>query len=191
MEHTCPHLAASPPVAAGGRSFRCVSGGARPPLGEDGREASRRGQVIAAAGSINERALTEARQWLGTPYQHQASLRGVGCDCLGLIRGVWRALQDAEPETPPPYRPDWAELGGRELLAEALARSLIPLDLAAARPGDVLLFRMAPDAPAKHCAILSAADRMIHAYWGRACVESWLGRWWRARLVAAFRYPSI
>lgn len=29
-----------------------------------------------------------ARSWLGTPYHHQASLRGVGCDCLGLIRGL-------------------------------------------------------------------------------------------------------
>ena len=137
------------------------------------------------------RALHEARLWLGTPYQHQASLRGVGCDCLGLVRGVWRALRGAEPEAPPPYRPDWAELGGRELLREALDRSLVAIDLAAARPGDVLLFRMAPDAPAKHCAILSAPDRMIHAYWGRACVESWLGRWWRERWVAAFRYPDI
>jgi NlpC/P60 family putative phage cell wall peptidase len=139
---------------------------------------------------VAEKALAEARQWLGTPYQHQASLRGVGCDCLGLVRGVWRALYGAEPEAPPPYRPDWAELGGRELLAEALERRLIPLDLAAARPGDVLLFRMAPDAPAKHCAIRSAHDRMIHAYWGRACVESWLGRWWDQRLVAAFRFPK-
>jgi len=134
-------------------------------------------------------SLAEARLWLGTPYQHQASLRGVGCDCLGLVRGVWRALHGPEPEAPPPYRPDWAELGGRELLAEALGRALIPLDPAAARPGDVLVFRMAPDAPAKHCAILSAPDRMIHAYWGRACVESWLGRWWRERRVAAFRFP--
>jgi NlpC/P60 family putative phage cell wall peptidase len=31
------------------------------------------------------------RDWIGTPYQHQASLKGVGCDCLGLVRGVWRA----------------------------------------------------------------------------------------------------
>ncbi|MEM9842167.1 MAG: peptidase P60, partial [Pseudomonadota bacterium] len=31
-----------------------------------------------------------ARAWLGTPYRHQASRRGVGADCLGLIRGVWR-----------------------------------------------------------------------------------------------------
>jgi len=41
--------------------------------------------------------VTEARRWIGTPYHHRASLRGVGTDCLGLIRGVWRALYDSEP----------------------------------------------------------------------------------------------
>jgi cell wall-associated NlpC family hydrolase len=63
--------------------------------------------------------LAEARQWLGTPYRHQASTRGVACDCLGLVRGVWRALHGPEPETPPPYRPDWAEIGGREQIGRA------------------------------------------------------------------------
>ena len=167
-----------------------VAGVPLPPVGEDDREAVRRGQVFAAERPTSQAALHEARLWLGTPYQHQASLRGVGCDCLGLVRGVWRALYGAEPETPPPYRPDWAELGGRELLDQALRRRLIPLDPAAARPGDVLLFRMAPGVPAKHCAIASSDERMIHAYWGRACVESWRGRWWRERLVGAFRYPE-
>ena len=33
-----------------------------------------------------------ARGWLGTPYRHQASVRGEGADCLGLVRGVWREL---------------------------------------------------------------------------------------------------
>lgn len=27
----------------------------------------------------------EARRWLGTPYQHQARLLGVGVDCVGLV----------------------------------------------------------------------------------------------------------
>ena len=141
-----------------------------------------------------DRSRAEARQWLGTPYRHQASLRGVGCDCLGLIRGVWRALHGEDPETPPPYRPDWAEVGGAEILLEALGRWLLPLPLAEARPGDVLVFRMEPGAVAKHCAILSApigeGGRMIHAYWGRACVESWLGRWWKERLAGVFRFPE-
>jgi hypothetical protein len=32
---------------------------------------------------------------------------------------------------------------------------------------------------------------MIHAYWGRAAVESWLGPWWRARLAFAFAFPTV
>src|SRR5690348_8306068 len=63
-----------------------------------------------------------ARQWIGTPYVHQASLKGVGCDCLGLLRGTWRELTGAEPEETPPYSPDWAEATGAESLYMALAR---------------------------------------------------------------------
>jgi NlpC/P60 family putative phage cell wall peptidase len=51
----------------------------------------------------------EARRWIGTPYRHQASLHGVGCDCLGLVRGVWRAFYGDEPEVTPAYASDWAE----------------------------------------------------------------------------------
>ncbi len=167
-----------------------------PPLhgaGEDPSSSPARG----GGGSLRTRSetegacaiLTETRRWLGTPYRHQASARHAGCDCLGLIRGVWRALHGGEPEAPPPYRPDWAETGGQELLLDAFARWLQPIPPNTARPGDVLVFRMAPSAVAKHCAIQSGPDRMIHAYWGRACVESVLGRWWRERLVAAFRFP--
>ena len=112
----------------------------------------------------------------------------MGCDCLGLVRGVWRATIGPEPEALPPYRPDWAELGGEEVLLEAARRWLV--EVQAPRPGDVLLFRMAPGSPAKHAAILSGPDRMIHAYWGRAVVESALGAWWRDRLTAAFAFPG-
>lgn len=141
--------------------------------------------------------VAEARSWLGTPYRHQASVKGAGCDCLGLVRGVWRALYGAEPEAPPPYRPDWAETGGRETLLEAARRHLLEISPNAAQPGDVLLFRMSPDACLKHCAIVSGARpgdpevRMLHAYWGRAVVESWLGPWWRRRLAHAFSFPGV
>jgi len=167
------------PQEGGGERTTASDCSLLPRLGEgDRRTAVEGGSAI----------LDQARLWLGTPYRHQASTLHAGCDCLGLVRGVWRALHGAEPEPPPPYRPDWAETGGRELLLEAFARWLIPIH--APQPGDVLVFRMAPGAVAKHCAIQSAPDRMIHAYWGRACVESALGRWWRERLAAAFRFPA-
>jgi NlpC/P60 family putative phage cell wall peptidase len=146
---------------------------------------------------MRARAVAIARAWLGTPYQHQASLWSQGADCLGLLRGVWREMFGVEPEPIPPYRPDWAEVGGEETLLQAARRWLSEIPIDAARAGDVLLFRMAPGCPAKHCAILSAGTltgseepRMIHAYWGRSVVESWMGDWWRRRLVAAFAWPQ-
>ena len=56
--------------------------------------------------------VTAARGWIGTPYVHQASVRGAGCDCLGLLRGVWRELIGPEPEVVPPYTMDWSEPQG-------------------------------------------------------------------------------
>ena len=50
--------------------------------------------------------------------QPLASLRGVGCDCLGLARGVWREVVGPEPFPIPPYSRDWGETGPREALAE-------------------------------------------------------------------------
>lgn len=147
---------------------------------------------------MTERVVAIARAWLGTPYQHQASVQGEGADCLGLLRGVWRDLFGVEPERTPPYRPDWAEVGGEETLLLAARRWLSEIPIDAACAGDVVLFRMTPASPAKHCAILSVGSirggeepRMIHAYWGRAVVESWMGAWWRRRLVAAFAWPGI
>lgn len=135
--------------------------------------------------------LAEAREWIGTPYQHQASAKGAGCDCLGLVRGVWRAVCGEEPEPVPPYTPDWAERCGGETLLAAALRHLVKTPLKRAAPGDVLLFRMDARAPVKHAAILDEGGAIIHAYWGRAVVRSRLAPWWRARLAAAFQFPDV
>lgn len=135
--------------------------------------------------------LAEAREWIGTPYQHQASVKGAGCDCLGLVRGVWRALYGEEPEQAPAYTPDWAERAGEETLLAAAQRHLHALPIAQAAPGDVLLFRMDAQSPAKHAAILDEEERLIHAYWGRAVVRSRFAPWWRARCAAAFAFPGV
>lgn len=133
----------------------------------------------------------EARSWIDTPYQHQASAKGAGCDCLGLVRGVWRAFYGDEPEAPPPYTPDWAERSGNETLRDAAQRWLVPIALEDARAGDVLLFRIASDAPAKHAGILAAPHRLVHAYWGRAVAETGLTAWWARRRAYAFSLPGV
>ncbi len=135
-----------------------------------------------------ERVVTVARSWIGTPYIHQASLKSVGCDCLGLLRGVWRELHGCEPELPPPYSADWAEACGRETMAEAAARHMHAIDVADFSAGDVILFRWREGLPAKHCAIATSGETMVHAHDGAAVAEVVIGRWWRRHLVFAFRF---
>lgn len=132
-----------------------------------------------------------ARTWIGTPYHHQAGLKGIGCDCLGLVRGVYGEVMGEEPEAPPPYTPDWAEATGRETLIEAAARHLEPVSKGEALPGDILIFRFTPSSMAKHAGILVTPERMVHAYSGRAVVEVHLGPWWQRRLAACFRFPGV
>jgi NlpC/P60 family putative phage cell wall peptidase len=141
--------------------------------------------------TTNSDIVDAARGWLGTPYHHQAAVRGVGCDCLGLVRGVWREVTGSEAETPPAYSPDWAEAARRETLIEAARRHLMEIGPGDIGPGDVLVFRLRPGAMAKHAGILTGPDRMIHACSGRAVAEIALGPWWRRRLAAAFRFPGV
>ena len=132
-----------------------------------------------------------ARHWLGTPYRHQASALGAGCDCLGLIRGVWRGLYGAEPETPPPYSLDWSEPQGDERLWAAALRHLTPARDPA--NGDVLLFRMRDVGVAKHLGLAATGPHgptFIHAMSGRGVVESALTDPWARRIVARFTWPN-
>ncbi len=163
----------------------------------------RRAQVIA-----------HARRWIGTPYHHQASRLGVGVDCIGLVRGVWRALYGTEPETLPGYGRDWSEATGRETLLEAARRHFVPIPPASAEPGDLLVFRYRPRTVAKHVGIVAepagvpdahgvavsiepvaAGDgprfNLIHAIEGAPVSEVALIGWWRRRIAAAFSFPGI
>jgi NlpC/P60 family putative phage cell wall peptidase len=137
------------------------------------------------------RVVRIARGWIGTPYLHQASCRGAGADCLGLVRGVWRELLGAEPVAVPGYTPDWSEARREEALWEAARRHLVPREEAA--PGDVLLFRMRDRSVAKHLGILTEVGdmpRFVHAYGGHGVVENSLSAPWRRRVVAAFAFPG-
>ena len=115
----------------------------------------------------------------------------MGCDCLGLVRGVWRAVIGAEPEPVPAYAPDWAEASRGESLAEAAARHLVAIEAAAVMPGDLVLFRWRSGFAAKHAAIATAADLMVHAHDGAAVAEVAIAPWWRRRLAYAFRFPGV
>jgi NlpC/P60 family putative phage cell wall peptidase len=131
-----------------------------------------------------------ARSWLGTPYHDQASLRGVGCDCLGLARGVWREVVGDEPFPIPPYSRDWGEIGPREVLADG-ARAMMPqITTHEIMLGALILFRMAPRAIAKHVGILTGPHSFIHSYERLGVVEEALNPIWRRRIAFAFLFPN-
>ncbi len=139
------------------------------------------------------RVVTAARGWIGTPYLHQCSTRGAGCDCLGLLRGVWREVIGPEPEAVPAYTPDWSEPQGEERLWAAALRHLVAKPMNAARPGDVLLFRLRAGVVAKHLGLQAETGpgaSFIHAYSGHGVVESALTPPWARRIVARFAFPE-
>ena len=139
-----------------------------------------------------EEVLRCAQDWLGTPYRHQASCKGAGTDCLGLLRGIWREIYGAEPGLVPAYTPDWSEPTGEEVLLKAatdLLRSVAP---GAGIAGDVLVFRMRPGAVAKHLGLLAKTGpepAFIHAYSGHGVVLSPLSTPWQHKIAAILRFP--
>lgn len=140
-----------------------------------------------------ERAVAEARAWIGTPYRHQAATCGAGADCLGLVRGVWRSVYGREPEAVPAYTPDWSEPSREEVLWRAALRHLAPREGREPAHGDVILFRMREGSVAKHLGIAArdgGVPSFIHAYSGHGVVESPLSAPWARRIAACFAFPE-
>ncbi|WP_377506372.1 peptidase [Octadecabacter sp. R77987] len=140
---------------------------------------------------MSDAIVTTARGWIGTPYHHQAATKGAGCDCLGLIRGVWAEILGDLPEPVPPYVPDWDEPQGREVLLAACRRLLVATPDVAL--GDVIVFRMRAGSVAKHLGIQSrigADAAFIHSFQGHGVVESGLTAPWQRRIAARFAFPT-
>jgi NlpC/P60 family putative phage cell wall peptidase len=142
----------------------------------------------ASTVAVAERVRAAALGWVGTPYRHQGSRKGVGCDCLGLVLGVWREIYGAPPQDVPVYARDWADVAGDPLL-EAARRHCMERT-GGARAGDLLLFRWRRDLAARHLAILVDRERIVHACEGRAVVVTRLVPQWRARIAGTFAFPE-
>ncbi|WP_227271247.1 C40 family peptidase [Roseobacter weihaiensis] len=127
-----------------------------------------------------------AAAWVGTPFHRRAAVRGVGADCVGLIRGIL-AETSGVLVTPPPFVEDWAATSP---ILEAGNRHLIPVTSGPIPSiGDVVAFRIG-GGPVAHVGVLSGRNgpqaksgcRIVHVCERRGAVESrtpWhtAGRW--------------
>lgn len=126
---------------------------------------------------MNRSAIIDAaRAYVGTPFHHQARLRGVGIDCIGLIVCVMRDVGLA-PKDVKTYAP---RDGG--LLLKMLKEQLI--ETTWALPGDVVVFRM------PHVAFVTG-DTMIHAAEGLGVVEHRMDDRWEKRRTHTFALPGV
>lgn len=147
--------------------------------------------IISAAGrgaaaSIYS-VLAMARLWIGTPYVRGASLRGIGCDCIGLARGVWAAVTGAPAPPALPWSPDWASAWPRHLIALG-DRHMLPRRPAEAGPGDLVAIRRT-DGREAHVGILAERGRFIHATERLGVVEVPLSAW-AGRVAWAASFPA-
>lgn len=144
---------------------------------------------MSATGAVVEAAV---RLWLGTPYRHQGRRRGVGCDCLGLVLGVWRDVYGSAPRAPADYAPDWAEAEPADLLLSAAREHCREKPVAKLAGGDLVLLRWKAGQPARHAGIATGdGSHFIHAYHGSAVVESALVPSWRRRIAGVFAFPDL
>ena len=88
------------------------------------------------------------------------------------------------------YRVDWRDLRHAETLLAAASTRLRPT-AGELLPGQVVLFRLNGLPLPKHCGILVAPDRFIHAQERLGVIEASLGEGWRRRLAGRFEFPSI
>jgi NlpC/P60 family putative phage cell wall peptidase len=139
-----------------------------------------------------EEIIAEAREWLGLPWQHQASLKGVACDCVGLARGVYEHLTGEKIPLTVNYPPTWHLFKSDPWLYEECKTYAIEIDLPETQPGDLLLFSFRPRFVAHHIGILTFDNTIIHSYMDVVkVVETRMDELWQSRLRHAFRYPGV
>lgn len=128
----------------------------------------------------------QARTWVGTPWHHDARVKGVGVDCIGLVAGVFAELGVPVNDVRGYGRGDEFERMNRELEKYGLLSHSFA-------PGHVLVFRNCDHAvtPVYNHVGIFTGDGMIHAWNGgsaRAVVEMPLSPFWESCLVAGYRY---
>lgn len=102
----------------------------------------------------------EARTWLGTPWHHQARVKGAGVDCGQFIIGAYINAGLVPHFETGDYPPDWMLHRSEERYLGWIERYLDPVEVPL--PGDVAAWRYG------HCfshgAIVVTWPLILHAY---------------------------
>ena len=130
-----------------------------------------------------------ARDWIGTPYRHQASRIGVGCDCLGLVRGIWQRIYGQNIGPVPVYTQFGRDPESAFQLLEA-AQYYLNETKSLPVPGAVMLFQLHKKLPPRHCGIFVGDDQFIHAQEHLGVVQVSFDKSWHRRMHSTYLFPK-
>jgi len=144
---------------------------------------------------MRDAIISEAQRWVGTPYRHQATAFQLGCDCVGLIRGVGfnAGVLPPQPEKWKQFNA-YGRLPNPARMAEGMRTFLCPVD-GTPQHGDIAWLSWRADLP-MHLALLAryanGRRTLIHCYShvGRV-VEHGFTAEWRGRVHSWWRYPGV
>lgn len=126
----------------------------------------------------------EARTWLGTPFHHQARIKGVGVDCAGVIAGTANALGISDFDAT-----GYSHTPSGSMIVKILEKQMNRIDISELKFGDVILFKF--DQEPQHLAFYTDIG-ILHAYGQvRKCVETSFDETWKNRVVGAYRFKGF
>jgi NlpC/P60 family putative phage cell wall peptidase len=129
-----------------------------------------------------------ARTFLGTRWQHQARLKGVACDCAGLVICIGEELFGIRADVPA-----YGHTPNHGQLERIVSQYMRKKSFGETALGDVLL--MTWDQEPHHMAIVSEVQGemgIIHSYAQvKKVVEHRLDTQWANRIRAVFEFPSV
>jgi|688.fasta_scaffold215316_3 NlpC/P60 family putative phage cell wall peptidase len=117
---------------------------------------------------IGERIVTEAIEWIGTPWHHGQSKKGIGCDCVGFLAGVGVSVGFLSPDF---TLENYERIPRNNFLVKSLDRYLVRVE---GKPdiGDVLVFKRA--GVITHVGIYAGKEVYLHADTKKGVICSYL-----------------
>jgi cell wall-associated NlpC family hydrolase len=123
-------------------------------------------------------AVPIARAWKDTPYVKGGRVLGAGCDCATLLAEYLIAIGASEREGLGVYSHDWfCHVSEERYMFALMKHAQKTLETVAAgspeaKPGDLVLFRVARSRVFNHGAIVLEWPRIIHAVHPRVAEAS-------------------
>lgn len=110
-----------------------------------------------------------AREWLGTPYHHQARIKGAGVDCALLLCEVYHAAGVVPFVDPTPYPQNWhIHRSGERYMGWVDKYAMV--QTSQPQLGDLLLFRFGR--AFSHAGIYVGDHRVVHSLADHGVIET-------------------